>query len=185
MSPRRRYSLRKVSVVKNGEQPSVWLLMREAATGTEYRYAVTDGNSRARNTWEFTVRVPPDRTRYIDVRPSRHPNLKAWAELSDRSLLFGRATRPGYSGWYYCQLTLADPTGEYTRRSVRRGDRSRLRWLGIPPWRFRLKETVRPTRGTDGKAQVMIVRADDHVTMIRLFFATKVWVLKERFRLPD
>lgn len=185
MSPRRRYSLSKIRVVEGGEQQSVWPLMREAVTGTEHRYTVTDENLPARNAWEFTVRVPTDRTRYIEVRPAHVPNLKAWAELQDRSLLFARATRSGYSGWYYCQLTLADPTGEHTRRHVRRGDRSQLRWLGIPSWRYRLKQTVRPTRGTDGDAQVLIVEAEDHAMMIKLFFATKVWVLKEGFSLRD
>lgn len=185
MSRKRRYSLVKVRVARVGEQSTTWRLMREAITGTEYTYSVIDENSTARNKWRFTVRVPADRTKYIEVRPSDHPNLKAWAELQDRSVLFARATRAYYAGWYYCQLTLADPTGEVTRRKVPRGSRGRLRWLGIPSWRYRLKATVRPTRGTDGDAQVLIVRAGDHATMIRLFFAMKVWVLKERFSVDD
>jgi hypothetical protein len=155
--------------------------MREVVTGTEFRYSVVDENSSARNSWLFTVRVSSNRTKYIEVRPSEHPNLKAWAELHDRSLLFARATRAYYSGWYYCQVALADPTGERTRRIVSRGGRSQLSWLGIPSWRYRLKATVRPTRGTDGDAQVLIVGARDHATMIRFFFAMKVWVLKEGF----
>jgi hypothetical protein len=44
---------------------------------------------------------------------------------------------------------------------------------------MRRKEVVRPTRGTDGQSLVLLVPADDHAGMIRLFFATKVWVLKE------
>ena len=44
---------------------------------------------------------------------------------------------------------------------------------------MRLKQNVRPTRGTDGQALVVLVGANDHEAMIRLFFATKVWVLKE------
>jgi hypothetical protein len=31
---------------------------------------------------------------------------------------------------------------------------------------------------------VLLVPRGDHAAMIRLFFATKVWVLKERFALP-
>jgi hypothetical protein len=31
---------------------------------------------------------------------------------------------------------------------------------------------------------VLLVPTDDHAGMIRLFFATKVWVLKEKFALP-
>jgi hypothetical protein len=48
---------------------------------------------------------------------------------------------------------------------------------------MRLKQNVRPTRGTDGDALVVLVSAGDHAAMIRLFFATKVWVLKERVTL--
>ena len=48
---------------------------------------------------------------------------------------------------------------------------------------MRLKQNIRPTRGTDGQALVVLVPARDHAAMIRLFFATKVWVLKEGIRL--
>jgi hypothetical protein len=59
----------------------------------------------------------------------------------------------------------------------------------LPAWfeplqsRMRLKQNVRPTRGTDGEALVVLVPSDDHAAMIRLFFAMKVWVLKERVAL--
>jgi hypothetical protein len=45
---------------------------------------------------------------------------------------------------------------------------------------MRRKETVKPTRGTDGKALVVLIASGDYPMMIRLFFATKVWVLSER-----
>jgi hydrogenase maturation factor len=45
--------------------------------------------------------------------------------------------------------------------------------------RMRRKQNVRPTKGTDGDALVVLVQPGDHAAMIRLFFATKVWVLKE------
>jgi hypothetical protein len=48
---------------------------------------------------------------------------------------------------------------------------------------MRIKEKVRPTRGTDGKALVVLVPPGAHEWMIRLFFATKVWVLKEKIAL--
>ena len=38
---------------------------------------------------------------------------------------------------------------------------------------------------TDGHALVVTVGNDDYETMIRLFFAMKVWVLKEKVVLPD
>ncbi len=49
---------------------------------------------------------------------------------------------------------------------------------------MRRKETVKLTRGTDGQALVVLVPAGDYAEMIRLFFATKVWVLKEGVVLP-
>jgi hypothetical protein len=48
---------------------------------------------------------------------------------------------------------------------------------------MRVKEKVRNTRGTDGQALVLLVQAEDHPTMIRLFFATKVWIMTERIAL--
>jgi hypothetical protein len=48
---------------------------------------------------------------------------------------------------------------------------------------MRTKKSVRSTHGNDGEDLVALVAADDHAGMIRLFFATKVWVLKERISL--
>jgi len=82
-------------------------------------------------------------------------------------------------------VALADPTGRRSRDIVR-GDERRLlpRWFDGLKGKMRVKEKVRTTRGTDGQALVLLVPPDDHVSMIRLFFATKVWILKERFALP-
>jgi hypothetical protein len=49
---------------------------------------------------------------------------------------------------------------------------------------MRVKSKVKNTRGTDGQALVVLVSPGDYAGMIRLFFATKVWILKERFALP-
>ena len=48
---------------------------------------------------------------------------------------------------------------------------------------MRTKERVRSTRGTDGNTLVILVQPDDYAMMIRLYFAMKVWVLKEGFEL--
>jgi hypothetical protein len=94
------------------------------------------------------------------------------------------ATKGEARGRRYCLVALADPTGERSRDVIRGDERSKL-----PPWfdavasRMRLKQTVRPTKGTDAQSLVVLVAPDDHATMIRLFFATKVWVLKERITL--
>jgi hypothetical protein len=77
------------------------------------------------------------------------------------------------------------PTGERTKDVVRIGQRG-----GLPPWfgefdsRLRRKETVRATKGNDADELVALVRAAEHDRMIALFFATKVWVLKEGVVLP-
>jgi hypothetical protein len=78
-------------------------------------------------------------------------------------------------------VALADPTGLRSRDIVRGDQRPLLpRWFDAVRGRMRIKEKVKPTRGTDGKALVILVPAGAHEWMIRLFFATKVWVLKER-----
>jgi hypothetical protein len=83
-------------------------------------------------------------------------------------------------------VALADPTGEKSRVIVRTDQRGKLpRWFDAVRGRMRTKEKVKPTRGTDGQSLVILVPADDHVSMIRLFFATKVWILKERFALSS
>jgi hypothetical protein len=75
---------------------------------------------------------------------------------------------------------LADPTDQRTRDVIKGTEREKL-----PPWfeelepRLRMKDTVRSTRGNDGSTLVTLVRPDEHSLMIGLFFATKVWVLKE------
>jgi hypothetical protein len=153
-------------------------------SGAEQTYAVRDENFSSRNEWEFVVRIPRDRDERIEVRPRTTPNVKAWAELPDRSLTFSRATKGAARGKWYCQVALADPTGAKSRDIVRGDQRSQLpRWFDPLRGRMRVKQDVRNTRGTDGEALVVLVPADDHAAMIRLFFATKVWVLKERIAL--
>jgi hypothetical protein len=116
----------------------------------------------------------------VEVRPRTTPNLKVWAELTDRSLTFARATKGEARGRWYCQVALADPSGERTKDVVRGEERNELPdWFDGLRGRMRLKQNVRPTKGTDGQALVVLVTAADHPAMIRLFFATKVWILKE------
>jgi hypothetical protein len=153
-------------------------------SGVEQTYAVRDENFTSRNEWEFVVRIPRERDERIEVRPRTTPNVKVWAELPDRSLTFSRATKGTARGKWYCQVALADPTGTKSRDIVRGDQRRALpRWFDPLRGRMRVKQDVRNTRGTDGEALVVLVPADDHAAMIRLFFATKVWVLKERIAL--
>lgn len=149
-------------------------------TGEEYLYGATDENFESRNEWEFVVRVPRERSGRIEVRPQRVPNRTVWAVLDRRSLTFARATKSNYAGKVYCPIALADPTGEKSRTVASSREKDDLpRWFAALDSRIRTKATVRPTRGTDAQALVAVVAADDHQAMIRLFFATKVWVLSE------
>jgi hypothetical protein len=180
MAPRRRYQLDRVTIEAGESRPATWTFGGDAVSGTEQAYAVMDGNFSSRNTWEFMVRIPKARGGRLEVRPRTTPNLKVWAELTDRSLTFSRATRGEARGRWYCQVALADPTGSRTKDVVKGEERRRLpAWFDPLQGRMRLKRNVRPTRGTDGDALVVLVPADNHAAMIRLFFATKVWVLKE------
>jgi hypothetical protein len=188
MASRKRYLLDRVAVGPGEARPSTWTFAgargRVPVAGTEHLYAVIDGNFPARNVWEFVVRAPAASSEAIEVRPRSTPNLKVWAELPNRSLTFPRATRGDARGKRYCKVSLADPTGERTKDLVRGDERHELpAWFEPLQSRMRLKQNVRPTRGTDGEVLVVLVPSDDHAAMIRLFFAMKVWVLKERVAL--
>lgn len=186
MTRRRRYRLDRVTAIPGEQRPSTWTFGGNPVSGIEQGYIVEDGNFPARNRWEFVVRLPRDRDGRVEVRPRTTPNVKVWAELPDRSLTFSRATRGSARGFWYCPVALADPTGLRSRTIVRGDARSELpAWFDPLKGRMRTKEKVRSTRGTDGESLVILVRPHDHLTMIRLFFATKVWILKERIALQS
>lgn len=178
MAPR--YRIERVSVQPGEERASTWTFGGEPMSGTEQTYSVQDANFSARNQWEFVVRTPNSRDGRVEVRPRTTPNVKVWAELPDRSLTFSRANKPAVRGKWYCKVALADPTGAKSRDVVRGDERGELpRWFDDLKSRMRMKHNVRSTRGNDGEDLVVLVAADDHTAMIRLFFATKVWILKE------
>jgi hypothetical protein len=184
MAPRKRYRLDRVMVEPGEQRASTWTFGGDPMSGTEQTYTVRDTNFQSRNDWEFMVRIPNVRDGRIEVRPRTTPNVKVWAELPDRSLTFSRATIGDARGKWYCKVALADPTGERSRDVVRSDERGELpSWFDTLKGRMRLKQKVRTTKGNDGEDLVVLVRPDDHETMIRLFFAMKVWVLKERIAL--
>ena len=184
MASRKRYRLDRVAVGRPVSRPATWTFAGRAMRGTEHTYQVTDGNFTSRNAWEFIVREPKTRGERVEVRPRTTPSVKAWEELPDRSLTFSRATRGPARGKVYCQVALADVTGQRSKDVVRADERHALpAWFAPLEGRMRKKETVRPTKGTDGNALVVLGPPDDHAFMIRLFFATKVWILKERVAL--
>jgi hypothetical protein len=180
MGSRTRYRLDRVEVSPLGSRPASWTFAGDAVRGIEFTYVVIDRNLSSRNSWEFLVRVPEDPKGRIEVRPRTTPEHKAWEELPDRSLTFTPATRGPARGRWYCQVSLADATGERSRTVVRHLEREKLpHWFRELSGRMRRKETVKLTKGTDAESLVILVPAGDHADMIRLFFATKVWILKE------
>ena len=182
---RPRYRLDRVEVAPLATRPASWTFAGEAVRGVEHTYVVIDRNLAGNNNWEFLVRVPDDPKGRIEVRPRTAPAGRAWEELPDRSLTFTPATRGSARGRWYCQVALADATGERSRTIVRHSERDHLPgWFRTLAGRMRKKETVKLTRGTDGQALVVLVPPRDHAEMIRLFFATKAWVLKEGIVLP-
>jgi hypothetical protein len=177
---RKRYKLDRVLVTPLQSRQASWVFAGDPVRGTEETYAVTDTNLSARNQWEFLVRVPEDPAGRVEVRPRTTPSVKAWAELPDRSLTFSKATRGPARGKWYCQVAFADPTGGRSKVVVGADQRHDLpHWFSDLGGRMRRKEVVRPTKGTDGGSLVILVAARDYPAMIRLFFATKVWVLSE------
>ncbi len=182
---RRRYRLDRVSASPKANRRSRWKIRDDPpSSGVEYIYTVTDMNYTQRNSWEFLVRVPDDRDDAVEVRPSVVPNVRVWAGLDRRALMFERVTMGRHRGNSYCKVALADPTGQRTRLIARADERDWLPyWLQPLKARMRSKEDVRRTRGTDAHSLVIAVPADDHEQMIALFLALKAWVLKERFQL--
>ena len=179
---RKRYSIDKLAMEKGDVRKATWTFAGEGVSGEELTYWVTDLNFESRNRWEFVVRVPRTRGERVEVRPRTAPDLKVWAELPDRSLTFSRCTRGPHRGDYCCPVALADVSGERSRIVVRSEERGLLpAWFQPFERRMRSKEVVRGTRGTDGESLVILVPVRDYEEMIRLFFATKVWVLKEKF----
>ncbi|MEO8449516.1 MAG: hypothetical protein ABI647_06990 [Gemmatimonadota bacterium] len=180
MRTRTRYKLDRVDVTPVDSRPASWAFAGTPLRGTELAFRVTDNNLSSRNQWAFIIRVPVDRRGRIEVRPRSTPNLKAWAELPDRSLTFSLATKGTARGKWYCQVALADATGERSKAVVHTDQRHELpHWFAALKGRMRRKEAVKATKGTDANALVVLIAAGDHTAMIRMYFATKVWILSE------
>lgn len=179
-----RYNVDRVKVLPKEERRAQLKFRDTVRPGTEYVYSVIDENYRQPYRWDFLVRVPDAGDQSIEVRPAVVPNVKAWAGLERRALMFQRATLGGHRGQWYCKVALADVSGARTRMEASSEQRADLPyWFrGLLP-RMRTKESVRRTRGTDRNALVITVPPGDHALMIRIFLAAKAWVLKEKFQL--
>jgi hypothetical protein len=197
MASRKRYRLDLVALEPGETRRARWTFAkggRQAPVkGTEHLYTVTDGNLSGRNKWEFLVRVPDDADGRVEVRPRSTPPTQTWKALTYRSVQFQKATKGEARGKRYCKVSLAvppkgrakdDPRGTRTKDVIRGDQRRDLpKWFESLQGRMRTKESVRSTRGTDGNTLVILVQPDDYAMMIRLYFAMKVWVLKEGIEL--
>jgi hypothetical protein len=197
MASRKRYRLDQVAVESGEVRRAKWTFAkggRQAPVkGSEHLYSVTDGNLAGRNKWEFLVRVPDESDGRVEIRPRTTPPIHTWKALTYRSLQFQKATKGEYRGRRYCKVSLAvppagrakdDPRGTRTKDVIRGDQRRDLpKWFESLQGRMRTKESVRSTRGTDRNVLVILVQPDDHATMIRLYFAMKVWILKEGIEL--
>ena len=161
-----------------------WEWRARKVIGTEHVYAVQDENFDRLNTWKMVVQVPKARGAVI-VRPLESPGRKALAGVVRKSIVFQRATLPAYRRYLYCKVTLADPSGSQTKFGMRRGERDVLpKWFAPLRRGMRLKGTVTTTHGPT-TAQVLLARPDNHMRMVRIFFALKVWVLTQNYQLVN
>lgn len=197
MASRKRYRLDQVAVEPGAVRRAKWTFAkggRQAPVkGREYLYTVTDENLAGRNKWEFLVRVPDAPDGRVEIRPRTTPPIHTWKALTYRSLQFQKATKGEARGKRYCKVSLAvppsgrakdDPRGNRTKDVIRGDQRHDLpKWFESLQGRMRTKESVRSTKGTDGKTLVILVQPDDYAMMIRLYFAMKVWILKEGIEL--
>ena len=176
MSPR--FSLNKVSVRQGDHKPWRGDFADEPVRGKELTFEVIDDNLPRLNQWQFVVLVPDSRAGYIQVQPTRVPRRRMFKDVTRRVLTFHRGTMPDYTNRVYCPAAFEDVGGDRTKRTARRGERSRMPyWLRPLKYRMRLKPTVRRTRGTDVKAQVIVLRPNDYTTMIRAYMALRSWPL--------
>jgi hypothetical protein len=177
------YKTKKLQIERQGEgRTATWRFAGRTVRGTEYLYSVKDDNFSSLNRWTFAAQVPRKAYGDIVVRPVGVPSKKVWAGLDRKAVVLVRARKNPYKSRAYCKVNLADPSGDRTKKGTRRGDRGALpKWFRLFRWRMRLKKTVTTTQGTDSSAQIIFMDHGDHETMIKLYFALKVWVMAEDF----
>jgi hypothetical protein len=184
MARRFRPSLERIEVRLLDDRPASWDLFHEPVTGNERVYRVFDHNYERNNEWEFTIRIPKDSGREIEVRPKRVPNLAAWSGLERRSLIFPVATEGRHRRKRYCKVPLPSPGKSDRKRFARFSERADLPpWFGPLARRMKQLKSVRASAGTDHTFLTILLDPDDYELCIRLFFATWVLPLKEKVTL--
>jgi len=177
MKPR----ISKVSVTATGSRPAAWTFTGKVVKGDEIRYEVRDHNYYRGNKWEFLIRVPKEKSKYIEVRPIKVPNIKVLAQLPKLAIAFRRATLRPNVGRYYCKVTVADLTGGARKAILSLKGWRALPWASELKGHLRKKAEVRVGKGTDRNSLVLLTERGDHEMMIKVFFVLKVWVLREGF----
>lgn len=178
------FSLDKVEIKLKNEKRARWKWGKRDVAGWQYGYDVKDLNRSNYRRWTFQVQVPDRFTKgaYIIVQPTSHPQLRVLAGIDRRSISFGRATRGNYLAKAYAKVMLGDIYDDKNKRGVRLEQKHDLpQW--IQAFSLRAKQTVTTTRGADGNALVAVMEQGNYEQMIRLFLATRVWVLYTGFGL--
>lgn len=181
---RTNYDPSRLSIIWSSKCRNEWVMAKRRVVGVVNVYQVIDRNFRKHNAWTFHVHTPDKRCTddNIIVRPEAAPTREHLGWIEGKSITFRPTDRPTQFGDVYCKVNIADASGWKTKVGTRRGERDALpRWLGCFRYRMRLKRTVKDTQGTDENSQVILLRRDDHVRMIQVFFVLRVWPQVERF----
>jgi len=181
MSRATRFDIERVIVVPGRvDRNAYWEFSRRVFSGDIHHYVATDGNLPGSGTWWFLLHLPEDLKKggYVLLQAVDYPRIEAWTPIARTVINFAKATMPKYRGMLYAKVRLSDPHGDQKYEGLTWSHRAAL-----PPnmrgFQLGVKRKVAATRGTDGDALVAVVPRHDHVLMIRLFFATKVWTLYE------
>jgi hypothetical protein len=177
-------SVDRLSIRLESESPGTWRWHKGTVRGTIKEFSVVDANYGRHIRCKFQVRVPRGKGDYVTVVPSGVPALKAMAGMDRRSASFARCHRQLYLGKAYHPIAVCSPSLAKNFRRMSRGSRGLLpRWLR--GFTIRLKKTVTHADGNDRNQQVVVVRREDWRKMIWVYFAEKIWPVREGFPLPS
>ncbi len=155
-----------------------WEFSGRVSHGAMHHYLALDGNLPSPVGWWFLVHVPAGQKKgeYVLLQAIDYPRARAWTPVARTVINFAKATMPKDRGMLYAKIRLADPLAAAKYEGVAWQHRAAL-----PPYlkgfTLRRKRQVATTRGKDGDSLVAVVPRDDHMQMVRLFYATKVWPL--------
>ncbi len=160
------------------EAGAFWEFSGRVFSGDIHHYLAADGNMPGSGTWWFLVHVPDDLKKggYVLLQAVDYPRTEAWTPIARTVINFAKATMPRFRGMVYAKIRLSDPGGGHKFEGWTWKRRTELP-VHLRGFRLSVKSRVATTRGSDGDALVAVLPRQDHVAMIRLFFATKVWAL--------